>query len=243
MFESDIDFPIAVASYDDEGIAEAIEWCLDRMEKGDTLTVWTSLKSNLRNCSRLERLVNGYSDVEHVTGRGGTFVRGPGPVLMAWANMDDIAKVVRGAGPRLRGLAVINWNEDWLRPWVASIKPDLLGDTSLWEGASADLDPVVVEALKSITQVINHSNTISAGFEKDHTVGPLLALRDARIPMDPEAIQAWAVANGWSGRNPQKLADYVRDINNGKRPRVRYGSTDRDFVARMRQRAEAGGDD
>ncbi len=60
------------------------------MEAGDTLTVWTSLKANLGNCSQLERLVTGHSNVEHVTGRGGVFIRGEGPVLMAWPDMGDI---------------------------------------------------------------------------------------------------------------------------------------------------------
>jgi hypothetical protein len=48
------------------------------------------MKSNLRNCSQLEQLVNRHSNVEHVTGRSGGFIRGKGPVLMAWADMDDI---------------------------------------------------------------------------------------------------------------------------------------------------------
>jgi hypothetical protein len=51
MFDGDVTYPTAVASYDDEGVDAAIDWCCEHMEDGDTLTVWTSLMSNLRNGS------------------------------------------------------------------------------------------------------------------------------------------------------------------------------------------------
>lgn len=109
-----------------------------------------------------------------------------GPVLMAWPSMADIGKLVH---PRVRALCVITWNEDWIRPWVSATQPDILGDGSAWETTTSDLDPVVVEAMKSMTLTMNHNNTIAAGYEKDNVVGILLALRAARAPMDPEAMQ------------------------------------------------------
>ncbi|WP_141206174.1 hypothetical protein [Streptomyces griseorubiginosus] len=184
MFEHDVHFPWAVASNDTEGLDAAIDWCCERMEDGDTLTVWTSLKSNLQNCSELEQLVSRHSNVEHVTGRGGGFIRGNGPVLMAWPNMADIGKLVQYGGHRIRALCVITWNEDEIRPWVAAVGPSVLGDCSAWEELTPELDPVVVEALKSLTKTINHNNTISAGYEKDMVVSSLLALHGAGIPMD-----------------------------------------------------------
>ncbi|GAA5152322.1 MULTISPECIES: hypothetical protein [Amycolatopsis] len=90
--------------------------------------------------------------------------------------------------------------------------------------------------MKSLTKTINHSNTISAGFEKDMVVGTLLALHDAGVPMDGEAMQGRALANGWSGKNPQRLAQYVRDINAGKRPRSRRVLRT-DYVESLRERA------
>lgn len=49
-----------------------------------------------------------------------------------------------------------------------------------------------------MTLTVNHNNTISAGFEKDQVVGVLLALRNARISMDADAIQGWSLAHGTS---------------------------------------------
>jgi hypothetical protein len=186
MFDRDVNYPTAVASYDDEGVDAAIDWCCEHLDDSDTLTVWTALKSNLRNCSQLEQLVARHSNVEHVTGRGGGFLGGTGPVLMAWADMDDIGKLVQYGGRRIRALCVITWNDDAIRPWVTAVKPTVLGDSSEWENVTPELDVVVVEAMKSLTQTVNHNNTISAGFEKDMVVGVLLALHDAGVCMDGE---------------------------------------------------------
>jgi hypothetical protein len=237
MFDRDVDYPMAVASYDDEGVDAAIDWCCEHLQDGDTFTVWTSVKSNLSNCSKLERLVNRHSNVEHVTGRGGGFVRGNGPVLMAWADMDDIGKLVRYGGHGIRALCVVTWNENAIRPWVSAVNPTVLGDGSAWEDLTPELDPVLVEAMKSMTLTINHNNTISAGFEKDIVVSSLLALHDARIPMDGDAMQGWALANGWSGKNPDRLAKYVADIGTGKRPRSSWKHGP-DYVESLRRRAK-----
>ncbi|MFJ4799830.1 hypothetical protein [Streptomyces murinus] len=235
MFDRDVNYPCAVASYDAEGIGAAIDWCCENMQAGDTLTVWTSLKSNLRNCSELEQLVNRHSNVEHVTGRGGGSVRGTGPVLMAWPDMADIGELVQYGSHRIRALCVITWNEDGIRPWVTAMQPAVLGDGSAWEDLTPELDPVVIEALKSMTLTINHNNTISAGFEKDKVVSILLALHDGGIRMESEAMQGWALANGWSGKNPSHLAKYVEDINEGKRPRSRHALR-RDYIEGLRRR-------
>lgn len=54
--------------------------------------------------------------------------------------------------------------------------------------------------------------------------------------------RGWALANGWSGKNPEKLARYVRDIKSGKRPRAKR-MLKPGFVDRMRERATVNGAD
>lgn len=242
MFDDEVDYATAVASYDGEGVAAAVRWCESHMEKGDTLTVWTKLKSNLRNCDELDRLVSRHSDVEHLTGRGGAYVRSHGPVLMAWPDMDDIGELVRFSSRMIRGLCVITWNADGIRPWVTQLQPDILGDGSEWEDLTPELDPVVIEAMKSLTLTINHNNTIAAGYEKDDVVSVLLALHDAGIPMDGDAMQGRALAHGWSGKNPARLAKYVEDITGGKRPRCNRVIRS-DYIDHLRERVAAGIED
>ncbi len=219
MLDRSTDYPTAVASYADEGVDAAIDWCCEHLEDGDTLTVWTSLKSNLQDCLRLEQLVVQHSNVEHVTRRGGAFVRGNGPVLMAWAGMDDIGDLIQFNNHKIRALCIITGDEDAIRPWVSAVRPAILVDASAWEDLTPDLDPVVVEAMKDLIQMVNRGNTISAGTDKEIVVSILLALHDAGVSMDGEMMQGWALANGWSGTNPAHLARYVEGINAGGRPR------------------------
>ncbi|MFF2653094.1 hypothetical protein [Streptomyces sp. NPDC058045] len=240
MFDRNTDYPTAIASYDDEGIAAAIDWCVRHMQTDDTLSVWTSLTSNLSNCDALESFVRQYSDVEHIISHGGGRPRHAGPVLMAWPDMGDIGELVH-YGRGIRGICIIADDADEIRPWVTAMRPDILGDGSDWEHLSPDLDPIVVEALKSLTRTVNHNNTISAGFEKEQVVGTLLALHDARIPMNAGSIQGWTLAHGWAGKNPERLAQYVRDINSGKRPRAGRG-VPADYIDRLRQQLASGSD-
>jgi hypothetical protein len=159
---------------------------------------------------------------------------------MAWPDMTDIGKLVQHDGRRIRALCVITWNENEIRPWVTAVRPSILADGSAWKDLTPALGPIVVEALKSLTLTVNHNDTISAGRDKDVVVSSFLALHDAGIRMDGEAMQGWALAHGWSGENPERLAKYVRDINAGKRPRCRHILRP-DYIDDLRRRAPGNG--
>lgn len=233
MFEQHTDFPVAVTSSDDDGLRAGMRWCAQHMRERDVITVWTHLKSNLRNNRQLEQFVNSRRDVEHVTARGGAYMRHEGPVLMAWADPGDIAEFVRGNGNTIKALCVVSWVEAKLRPWVTEVRPELLGDISAWDVLTPRLDPIVEEAMKDLTLAINHNNTISAGYEKDDVVSALLVLHDAGYQLDGAAMASWAIAHGWSGRNPSRLETFAQDINLGRRPRVQR-ELQPDYVAYLR---------
>jgi hypothetical protein len=152
---------------------------------------------------------------------------------MAWPNASDIGNMTH-YGRRIRALGVINWQEAWLRPWVTYAEPAILGDASLWTDLPR-LHPIVEEEMRRVSPILDHSNSITSPFEKNLVVPLLLALHRAGLPMEPLTIEGWAAAQGWSGSNATQLADWVRDINAGKRPRARaeFGPS----VAELRRRA------
>lgn len=236
MFHHEADYPIAVTSSDNQGLEEGFAWCAQHMEDGDRVTVWTHLKSNLGNDALLEQFVEGHREVDHVTARGGAYMSRPGPVLMAWADPNDVAEFVRTNGNRIRALCVVSWNEKKLRPWVSAVRPELLGDTSAWERTTPGLDPVVEEGMEVVTRTMNHNNTISAGYEKDEVVSTLLALHDAGYRLNGPALAGWAIAHGWTGRNPAHLEKYVAAINEGSRPRTSRAAQP-DYVDYLRSKA------
>jgi hypothetical protein len=112
-------------------------------------------------------------------------------------------------------LCVITGNDEAIRPWASAVRPTVLGDGAAWDDSALDIDPVVVQAMQSLTRTINHDNTISAGFEKDNVVSTLLALHGAGIRLNGEAMQGGALAHGWSGRNPSVWPAMYRTSTRG----------------------------
>lgn len=238
MYPRPADYPKAIASADDAGVAAAIRWCREQMHQGDAINVWTHTKANLDHDQALSSFVTRYTDVAHVTQRGGGYLRGRGPVLMAWPDMGDIGELLRSA-ERVRALCVISWNDNELRPWVTFAEPEILGNESSWEVLTPPIHPVTLEAMKHLTMVINHNNTIAgSGYDKDDVVGILRLLADHGVPFRGTALQGWALANGWARGNPQQLAKYADDINTGKRPRMTTGRVQPSFIDILRRRAE-----
>ena len=233
MFKQKMTAPVAVTTHDEKSVNEGIRWLIGQLGAGQRLTVWTPQMQNLTGNSQLRSLV-ARAGVEHITGRGGAHLAGSGPVLMAWPHPADISEFLWYNSYQVTALCVIAWGDELLS-WVSAARPELLGKTTSWDMGD-QLDPVVEAAMRNVTESINHNNTISGGDDKDDVVSALLALHDAGYALDAKALEGWAVANGWSGRNPARLADYARRIMRGSRPRSRR-KRDTSFVERMRQEA------
>lgn len=219
MFERAAKYPCAIADGTDEGLEEGFDWCTERMGQGDTLTIFVAQKSSLGHSRLPSQWLNQYGDVEVETARGFVMVQ-RGPVLALWPSAQGLGKLLDNV-PSVTALCVASWNQDEVGPWVAAARPELLSTAGDWKGDEiVDLHPDVETELMSATRIINHNNTISAGFEKDVVVKALLRLHDTGHRFDSRQLEGWALANGWSGKNPAKLAKYADEINAGKRPRT-----------------------
>lgn len=167
----------------------------------------------------IQSFVQRYSNVDHITGRGDGGHRGPGPLLMAWPDMQDMGKALQQSHG-VTGICIIEGVREDLSGWVAAMNPEILGTHEVQATGAVGLPPVVVEELEALTLAINHNNTISAGSEKTQVVSALLRLHVQGVYMDASAIEVWALAHGWVGKNPSRLAEYVTKINSGTRPRT-----------------------
>jgi len=220
MFETSTPYPRAIADGTDEGLQEGFEWCAEHMGEGDKLTLYVAVKSSLSNNQLLADWLHRYSDVEVATARGFPMVS-RGPVLALWPSAQGLGKLLDRRGA-LTALCVASWNHDEVGPWVASARPEIL-DSARDEWGSTpqvELHPDVEEEMISMTRLINHNNTISAGFEKSVVVKALLRLHDAGLHLDGAQLQGWALAHGWGVNNPARLASYATEINAGRRPRT-----------------------
>lgn len=220
MFESSREFPCAVADGTDEGLREGFDWCAEQMREGDKLTLYVAVKSSLSNSPLLNDWLSRYRDVEVATARGFPMIS-RGPVLALWPSAPGLGKLLDRRGA-LTALCIASWNHDEVGPWVASARPEILDSAQEEWGSTPQmrLHSDVEEAMHSMTKLINHNNTISGGFNKSIVVKALLRLHDAGHQLDGGHLQAWALAHGWGGNNPAKLASFATEINAGKRPRT-----------------------
>lgn len=163
MFESSTTYPCAIADGTDEGLQEGFDWCAGRMGEGDMLTLYVAVKSSLSNTPLLNDWLRRYRDVELATARGFAMVS-RGPVLALWPSAQGLGKLLDRRGA-LTALCVASWNHDEVGPWVASARPEILDSARDEWGSTPEtrLHPDLEEALVSMTQLINHNNTISGG--------------------------------------------------------------------------------
>lgn len=220
MFESSASYPCAIADGTDEGLQEGFDWCAERMDEGHRLTLYVAVNSSSSNSPLINEWLRRYSDVELATARGFPMVS-RGPVLALWPSAQGLGKLLDRRGA-LTALCVASWNHAEMEPWVAAAHPDILDSAQEEWGSTphTQLHPDVEEEMLAVTRLINHNNTISGGFEKAVVVKALLRLHDAGHSLDGPRLQGWALARGWGGDNPAKLASYATQINAGTRPRT-----------------------
>lgn len=234
MYNFDPNIPTAVSSSDDEGVRAALNWAIASYnddESAEEITVWTHEQSQKSTNSTIANFVDSNHEVKHVAGRGARGVAGKGPLVIVWGEPEDIAAAVGHGWRRVSSIVVIESIPENLYPWVKFSNAEVLGDDSIWDDQSAEIHPVVALALRKMTGSVNHNNTVSgSGFEKDHTVGPLLRLHDAGYELNSRVIKGFAAAEGWRGDNVKHLGDYVDQINRGGRPRFRADSISKNYV-------------
>ena len=123
---------------------------------------------------------------------------------------------------KLTALAVLNWDFASIDLWVRARDPfDVLGVSK--PTGPVQLEPVLLGALKSLTNAVNLSTGLAHPSDWDAAVLTFRRLRDSRVAFDPDQVEAWAMANGWSSSDAADLGSVARDIASGKAKRLRGG--------------------
>lgn len=140
-----------------------------------------------------------------------------GPVLALWPDDNHIATIADD--PRTTAICVIP-NKDYdISGWCYGAKPHMLGTTEneLWGEYGPDvLDPVVDEALRSLTVIVNVSSKLVPEVDRVHTIRALRLLWDGGHDVVPKEIQAWALTNGWSPKGAYALRQIAEGIAAGQ---------------------------
>ena len=118
MFDRTANYPCAIADGTDEVFPKVFDWCVERMEHGDTLTIYVAADAAVSNSRLPNQWVSQYRDVDVATARGFVLVN-RGPVLALWPSAQALGKVLDNV-PSVTALCVASWNQAEIGPWVAA---------------------------------------------------------------------------------------------------------------------------
>jgi hypothetical protein len=137
-----------------------------------------------------------------------------GPLLVPWANDAMVASTEECRPP---AICAIPWAEDDLAEWKRAHDPiDVRTGEPLGE-APVELTPLVTQALRSLTTIVNQSTGIHHPSDAQHARQLLKALYIVGEPLDESEIRTWAIAHGWEPRHADNLGELAAKIAAGKR--------------------------
>ncbi|MGC0363800.1 hypothetical protein ABH922_001784 [Rhodococcus sp. 27YEA15] len=129
------DCPVAVVRRGPSAPVVAGAWCREHLGPGQEVTVWVPTKRNLRENKELAAFIERYR-LEVITGRGFSTPSTPGPLIMAWANPNEVEKALEYASG-VTALCVIVGNPDLARPWAESVGAEVVGTSPWIDGGGA----------------------------------------------------------------------------------------------------------
>lgn len=239
MFEKERNYPVAYVLHTAENAkALAVRWVLDQAAAhGGVPLLYAPGKRNVEQDDLLRAFAARYPLMTW-TKRWGTQWSG-GPVLAAWPDEQHLAEIADL--PRVTALCVLAWGEKDVIAWAAASGAINL-DPQAPAATLPSLDPVVQQALISLGHRVNHSNQLAGALDRADAVTWFRVLMRAGFPIDPEALYAHALANGWPGRGAARLKEMATKVAAGKSLQGWNESRwSEDVVAHWRMKAAEGG--
>lgn len=237
MFEKDRDYPTAyVLDEDDDALMLAIRWVLQQAQtSGGSPLLYAPGKQNVSYREPIRAFAARYPVMTPRTRYKVNW--GGGPVLAAWPDDKSLGEIADH--PRVTALCAVMWGKTL--PWAAAAKAVNLDPTATEAGVKLPpIDPVVRQGLIMLGQSVNHSNQLTGSMDHADALAFFRAATRAGLPVDPEALYAHALANGWPGGGADRLRELARKVADGKslqgwnQPRWRD-----DVVELWRERAAA----
>jgi hypothetical protein len=216
MFEKTRDNPTAYIRDDnDDSLNIAIRWVLRHAQtNGGTPLLYAPGKQNIRYREPIRVFAERFP-VMTPRSRFNIDWRG-GPVLAVWADDKMLSEI--GDNPRATALCAVQWGNKPLA-WVAAtaavnLDPSAGGTTP----PMPSIDPVVRQGLIQLGHGVNHSNALTGSMDKADAVGFFRLLVDNRLPIQPDALYAHALAEGWPERGAARLREMAVQVAKGGRP-------------------------
>lgn len=141
-----------------------------------------------------------------------------GPLLACWPTEQMLGAISDSLGGRISSVCVLEWGDaPFQRSWITAH-----GGIDLTTGQRAsnrgeDLPPVVLVAMEHLNSMVNHANGLVSSFDKGMAVDTLQALVRGGHRFDVDGLCAWALANGFTASEVDRLRDYATKALAGHR--------------------------
>ncbi len=159
------------------------------------------------------------------------------PVLVVYPSKKLLDKVDSLFG--VTHVLVIPWTLEEIQYWIDTWGAYELGTQPTKSKRRLVSNPVVEEALRSLTVGVNVSTGIGHPLDKASTIDLFRRLKAASEHFDPEEVRAWLVAEGnWKPKYADDVAEVARGVIEGKRFRGTRSRWRKDIVKVWRKEAK-----
>ena len=197
-------------------VKQALRWMLGRISAlGCSYLVVAPTKGHFQRMPILRALpASAKQTLRSVDARGGTE-----PVVVAlWPSEQDLLKIDQLIG--LEALCVVPWNESDIATWRDARQALDLSGHAATPNPPAIADLAVRRAMEDLTHLVNLETGLDNPSDKTAAVSAFRILKTHGHSWEPAEIQAWAMANGWSGGGARQLAECAAGVLAGKAYRV-----------------------
>lgn len=137
------------------------------------------------------------------------WVSRPSVLIAVYAGQSMMDKI--DALQNLVAVVAVPWTPDSIDNWVKTWSPKMLGQPAkpgkvAKPVASLIADPVVEQAMKSLTSIVNRAHNVLHPGDEDHAKRILRILRSNNHQESAENIKLWAIKNGWLPKAAERVA-------------------------------------
>ncbi len=141
-----------------------------------------------------------------------------GPLLACWPTEQMLGTISDRLGGRVTSVCVLEWGDaPFQRAWITAHGGIDLTTGQRASNGGVHLPPVVLVAMEHLSSMVNHANGLVSSFDKGIAVDTLQALVRRGHRFDVDDLCAWALANGFTASEVDRLRDYATKALAGHR--------------------------
>jgi hypothetical protein len=158
------------------------------------------------------------------------------PLVAFWPTSEFIDKL--DSIPNVAAMLVVPWKFEEIRTWILIWDATELGTNPTYRQTPLVSNPVVEEALKTLTALVNVSTGISHPNDRKLAIEVFEILRDGGENYTPVEVKAWLIREGgWRATDAQKVAELSQRVLEGMKMRKGDYVLSKDILTRWREQA------